>query len=94
MDPVEKELGKPRSVTKMQRVEIRVAGCLDPKWDEWFEGLEIQRTIHGETIFSGRVGDQAALYGLIAKLRDLGIRLLAITFEEQNGGETPVMNVR
>jgi hypothetical protein len=75
----------------MQRVEIRIEGCLDPQWTEWFEGLEVKRTINGETIIAGGVLDQAALYGLIGKLRDLGVKLLAITFEDQNA-ETPPTN--
>jgi hypothetical protein len=66
----------------MQRVEIRIAGCLDRQWSEWFEGMEITQTMHGETVITGDIADQAALYGLIGKLRDLGARLLAITFAE------------
>jgi hypothetical protein len=64
----------------MQQVEIRIEGCLDPKWAEWFEGMEIIHTNNGETRIIGAVTDQAALYGLIGKLRDLGVRLLAISF--------------
>jgi hypothetical protein len=67
---------------KMLYVEIMIEGCLDPRWAEWFEGLEIQQTTIGRTIIKGRVVDQAALYGLIGKLRDLGVKLQAITFEE------------
>ena len=76
----------------MQRVEVRVEGCLDRQWAEWFEGMEMTQTTGGETLITGDIVDQAALYGLIGKLRDLGVRLLAIKFEERDWtekGETP-----
>lgn len=66
----------------MQRVEIRVEGSLDPQWVEWFEGMEITQAAGGETRITGDIPDQAAFYGLIAKLRDLGVRLLAVTLKE------------
>ncbi len=68
---------------KLLHVEIRIAGCLDPMWVEWFEGLELKQTIPGETVLMGEVMDQAALYGLMGKLRDLGVILLAVTLEEK-----------
>jgi hypothetical protein len=68
----------------MRQVEIRIEGCLDLQWAELFEGLEVKHTPNGETTISGDVWDQSALYGLIGKLRDMGIKLLAITFAEKN----------
>ena len=62
----------------MQRVEIRVKGRIDQDWSDWFEGLTITHTDEDETILSGTVVDQAALYGLMAKLRDLGLPLLSV----------------
>ena len=62
----------------MRRVEIRVQTCIDADWSEWFDGFEISYTDKGETILTGSVADQAALYGLIAKLRDLGLPLLSV----------------
>lgn len=62
----------------MRRVEIRVQTCIDADWSEWFDGFEISYTEKGETILTGTVPDQAALYGLIAKLRDLGLPLLSV----------------
>jgi len=59
-------------------VEIRVEGHLDEQWSEWLEGLTI---VYGEgsvAILTGLLADQAALYGVISKLRDLGIRLLSV----------------
>ncbi len=71
------------STRKLLHIEIRIEGCLDPVWSEWFEGLEMKQTVPGETVMMGEVVDQAALYGLLGKLRDLGVRLLAVTFEEK-----------
>ena len=62
----------------MQHVEIRVEGHLDPTWADWLEVFSLTHTDEGETILTGEVGDQAALYGLIAKLRDLGVRLISV----------------
>lgn len=62
----------------MLSVEIRVKGQIDEEWQEWFEGLSITHTEEGETILSGEVADQAALYGYIAKLRDLGLPLVLV----------------
>ena len=61
----------------MQRVEIRIEGHLDVKWAEWFEGLDFTYTETGDTLLTGYVPDQAALYGLIAKLRDLGVNIIS-----------------
>ena len=65
----------------MQQVEIRIEGCLDRQWEEWFEGVEIHPNGNGDTIMIGNVVDQAALFGLIGKLRDLGVKIRSITFE-------------
>ena len=66
----------------MQRVEIRVKGQIDERWSDWFEGLEITHTDEDETILTGEIADQAALYGLIAKLRDLGLPLISVNSAE------------
>ena len=66
----------------MQQVEIRVRGQIDERWSEWLEGLTITHTTEGETVLSGSVIDQSALYGLIAKLRDLGLALLSVNSTE------------
>jgi hypothetical protein len=67
----------------MQQVEIRVKGHIDERWSEWLDGLRIVHTGQDETVLTGEVVDQAALYGLIAKLRDLGLPLLAVQFVER-----------
>ena len=68
----------------MQHVEIRIEGHLDEDWAEWLDGFSITHTEEGETILSGPARDQTALYGLIAKLRDLGVRLIAASIGEQD----------
>jgi hypothetical protein len=52
--------------------EIRIKGHLDRQWTAWFEGMTITHTEYGETLLTGPVVDQAALYGLLRKVRDLG----------------------
>ena len=68
----------------MQNVEIRVKGRIDEHWSDWFDDLTITHTDQDETILSGTVVDQAALYGLLAKLRDLGLPLLSVNRVERN----------
>ena len=67
----------------MQSVEIRVEGHFDEGWAEWLDGFTITLTDQNETSLTGTVMDQAALYGLVAKLRDLGVKLISISFQEQ-----------
>ena len=58
--------------------EIRVAGVLDGRWSAWFDGLEVTGDESGSTTIAGPVADQAALHGLLAKVRDLGLELLSV----------------
>jgi hypothetical protein len=51
---------------------------LDDRWSAWFEGLRVTSDDHGETTIAGPVADQAALHGLLAKVRDLGLPLLSV----------------
>jgi hypothetical protein len=60
------------------RYEFRVQGVLDARWSAWFEGLQLSSDQAGQTIIAGPVTDQAALHGLLAKLRDLGLPLLSV----------------
>ncbi len=59
--------------------EIRIKGHLDNRWADWFEGLTITLEDNGETLLTGPVVDQAALHGLLRKVRDLGMPLLSVT---------------
>jgi hypothetical protein len=58
--------------------EIRIQGHLDERWAEWFGGLTITREKDGITLLAGPVIDQAALHGLLRKVRDLGMPLLSV----------------
>lgn len=58
---------------------IRVEGHLSASWSEWFEGMTITQTEAGETILDGPVEDQAALHGLLSKIRDLNLIILSVT---------------
>ena len=66
----------------MKRIEIHIEGQIDEKWAEWFGGLTITHPDPAETVLTGAVSDEAALYGLIARLRDLGIKLTSLQSEE------------
>lgn len=59
--------------------EIRVKGHLDGHWSEWFDGLEITNLENGEAMLSGEIVDQAALHGVLAKVRDLNLALVAVS---------------
>lgn len=59
---------------------IRVDGILAVDWSAWFDDIEITHSSDGTTTLSGAVVDDSALYGLISKVRDLGLRLLAIEY--------------
>ena len=72
----------------MQQVEIRVRGQIDEHWSEWLDGLAITHTTEGETVLTGSAIDQSALYGLIARLRDLGLPLVSVNPSETNA-ESP-----
>jgi hypothetical protein len=61
------------------RYVIRVKGHLDPFWQAWFENLLITHDEDGTTLLSGPIRDQAALYGLLCKMRDLGLTLLELS---------------
>lgn len=56
---------------------IKVKGCLDPEWSLWFESMAIS-TEGGDTILTGPVADQAALHGLLIRIRDLNLTLLSV----------------
>jgi hypothetical protein len=63
----------------MYLYEIRVQGHLDQHWSEWFEGLAITYDENGNTILRGPLVDEAALYGVLIKVRDLALPLLAVS---------------
>jgi hypothetical protein len=58
--------------------EIRLQGHLDARWAAWFDGLDLTNESDGTTVISGPVADQAALHGLLRKVRDTGLPLLSL----------------
>jgi hypothetical protein len=67
---------------------ITVRGHLDEQWSAWFEGMTITNTANGEALLAGPVKDQTALHGLLIKIRDLGLPLIAVvpTSTPENNG--------
>ena len=61
------------------RYEIRLQGHLDARWAAWFDGLDLTNETDGTTTIHGPVADQAALHGLLHKLRDVGLPLVSVT---------------
>lgn len=61
------------------RYEIRIEGHLDARWATWFDGLSLGREADGTTLIHGRVTDQAALHGLLGRVRDTGLPLISVT---------------
>jgi len=59
--------------------QIRTKGYLGPKWIDWFDGMTITLEEDGETLLTGPVVDQAALHGLLKKVRDLGLPLISVS---------------
>jgi hypothetical protein len=67
--------------------QIRIKGHLGPQWTEWFEGMAVTREENGDTLLTGPVVDQAALHGLLKKVRDLGLPLLSVIRVETGQGD-------
>ncbi len=74
------------------RYEIRLKGHLDARWARRFEGLSLSHASDGTTILSGPVVDQAALYGLLRQVRDLGLPLLSVMEVEPKQANGPDVN--
>ncbi len=68
-----------RQQSQPGRYEIRTQGHLDARWAAWFDGLTLTRETDGTTVIHGPVLDQAALYSVLLKLRDLGLPLVSVT---------------
>jgi hypothetical protein len=75
--------------------EIRIKGHLDDRWTEWFGGLTITLEEDGDTLLTGSVIDQAALHGLLKKVRDLGMPLVSVKPVEPGPSTTiPLQGLR
>ena len=64
--------------------QIKVEGHLNPTWSEWFEDMTLLHDPNGNTVLTGRVVDQAALHGVLIKIRDLGLTLISIQRNKLN----------
>jgi len=65
------------------RYRLRVRGQLGPQWSCWFEGLDVETVPDGDTTLSGSLPDQAALHGLLARVRDIGLTLISVETLDQ-----------
>ena len=71
------------NISRHSIYSIRLEGHLDRSWSEWLDGMTIISTENGETLLSGVVVDQAALHGLLARIRDLNLSLISIIRESE-----------
>jgi hypothetical protein len=71
------------------RYEIRLTGRLDAHWAAWFDGLTVSHENDGTTVIRGQVADQAALHGVLQRVRDLGLPLVSVTRVESRGPAGP-----
>ncbi len=72
--------------------QIRIKGHLDLQWTDWFEGLSIMPQDNGDTLLTGTVVDQAALHGLLKKVRNLGMPLISVIRVTPSPGDAPTAN--
>lgn len=70
------------------RYDIRVKGHLDTRWAAWFDGLGLTHESDGTTLIHGLVADQAALHGLLQKVRDMGLPLVSVSHVEPDQPST------
>ena len=77
---------------KAEEYAIRVKGYLDGRWATWFDGLSLSQESDGTTTISGPVVDQAALHGLLRKVRDLGLPLVSVSRVEPEQASGPDVN--
>jgi hypothetical protein len=74
--------------------EIRLVGRLDGRWAAWFDGLSLTHDLDGTTVLRGPVADQAALHGLLQKVRDIGLPLVSVTCIEPDRPAVPSVEPR
>ena len=73
------------------RYEIRLKGHLDSRWAAWFDGLSLTNESDGTTLIHGPVADQAALHGLLQKVRDVGLQLVSVTRVDPDQPDAPAI---
>ena len=84
----------PTSRSDGGRYEIRVRGLLATRWADWFEGFTLTPAGDDTTVLEGYAVDQAALHGLLARIGDLGLPLLALDRVAESEGRTPTKGLR
>lgn len=75
------------AATEPGRYEMRLGGRLDERWEGWFDGMTVADAGDGTTVIRGPVPDQAALHGLLQRVRDLGLPLISVTSIDPSEGE-------
>ena len=80
--PNEQNLGSDPDAPKI--FQIRIQGHLGRQWAGWFDGLTITLEEDGNTLISGPIVDQSSLFGILKKIRDLGMPLLSVNFSDSN----------
>ena len=68
---------------------IRIREQLDPEWSAWFDGLTVVNQVDGNTLLAGPVVDQAALHGILMRVRDLGLTLIAVNVQPLSAAPYP-----
>ena len=76
-------------MNQAEKYEIRVEGHLDTRWAAWFDGLALIHETDGTTVLRGSVVDQAALHGLLQKVRDLGLPLVSVRHVDADQPDQP-----
>ena len=89
----ERHVDRPPS-TALDGTRCRLKGHLDSRWAAWFDGLTLTHDSDGTTIIHGPVADQAALHGLLQKVRDLGLPLVSVTQVEPDQPDAPAIEPR
>ena len=85
----------PETTPEQPRVyQIRLQGHLDQQWADWFGGLMIVLAENGDTVLTGLVVDQAALHGLLKKVRDLGMPLISVNRTEGDQANTLIKHIK
>jgi hypothetical protein len=82
-------VGGRRKGGKVSVYDIRVKGHLDGCWSEWFDGLQITNLENGVAMLSGEIADQAALHGVLNKVRNLNLPLISVTSVDPDQQEEP-----
>jgi hypothetical protein len=77
-----------------ERYEIRLRGHLETRWAAWFDGMTLSHENDGSTILSGPIVDQAALHGLLQKVRDTGVPLVSVTHIDPDQPRAPGLEPR